>query len=147
MGRGEKSLLHEPGSELRLKRSRITEPLVEGINYRATRRDELSSHSVWFIVTVLVRWATGKRLSNRLPKLSLTTISHHGTDRIYGSTCHQHVIPIYGDPEVFLSFFFSSLPSLFRFRFWTSFVFILSFSCGYYACLLGFSFCCDSFSM
>ena len=37
-------------------------------------------------VKVLVRWAKGKRLTNRLPSLSLTTISPPGTDRIYGST-------------------------------------------------------------
>ena len=38
----------------------------------------------------LVRWATGKTLINRLPKLSLVTLSLPGTDRIYGSMCHQH---------------------------------------------------------
>ena len=54
-------------------------------------------------VKVLVRWATGKRVSNRLPKLSLLALSP-GTDRIYGSTCHQYVVPISGGPVVFFRF-------------------------------------------
>ena len=33
-------------------------------------------------VRVLVRWAKGTRLTNRLPNLSLVTISPPGTDRI-----------------------------------------------------------------
>ena len=55
-------------------------------------------------VKALFRWATGKRSTNRLPKLSLTTLSSPGTAgysgpaRIYGSTCHQHAVPISGDP-------------------------------------------------
>ena len=55
-------------------------------------------------VKTLVRWATGKRLTNRLPKLSLTTLqtkpynSPPGTDRKYRLTFHQHVVPISGDP-------------------------------------------------
>ena len=56
------------------------------------------------LVKAWVRWATGERLTNRLPKLSLTTLSPPGTagysgpDRIYGSTCHQLAVPISGDP-------------------------------------------------
>ena len=34
-------------------------------------------------VKALVRWATGKRLTDRLPKLSLITLSTPATDRIY----------------------------------------------------------------
>ena len=38
-------------------------------------------------VKVLVRWAKGKRLTNRVvPNLSLITLSPPETDRIYGST-------------------------------------------------------------
>ena len=37
-------------------------------------------------VKVLLRWAKGNRLTNRLPYLSLITLSPPGTDRIYGST-------------------------------------------------------------
>ena len=35
---------------------------------------------------VVVRWAKGKRLTDRLPNLSPITLSSPGTDRIYGST-------------------------------------------------------------
>ena len=52
------------------------------------------------LVKVLVCWATGQRLTNRLPNLSLTTPSPAGTDRIYGSICHQHAALFFGDPEV-----------------------------------------------
>ena len=55
-------------------------------------------------VKELVGWATAKKLTDRLPKLSHTTLSPPGTDRIYGSTCHQHVVPISGDPDVFFRF-------------------------------------------
>ena len=56
-------------------------------------------------VKVLVHWATGKMLTNRLPKLGLITLSPPGTagysgpDRIYiyGSTCHQLAVPFSGD--------------------------------------------------
>ena len=56
--------------------------------------------TIYVCAKTLFRWATGKRLTNRLPKLSLKH-SPHGTDWIYGSTCHQQVVPINGDPEVF----------------------------------------------
>ena len=56
-------------------------------------------------VEALVRWANGKRLTDRLPKLSLIALSRPGTagysgpDRIYGSTCHQQLaFLISGDP-------------------------------------------------
>ena len=42
-------------------------------------KSSLISHTeikaIWNTVTALVRWATGKRLTNRLPKLSLITLS------------------------------------------------------------------------
>ena len=37
-------------------------------------------------VKVSVRWAKGKRLTDRLPNLRLVTLSPPGTDRVYGST-------------------------------------------------------------
>ena len=52
-------------------------------------------------VKLLARLTTGKRLTDQLPNLSLVTLSPPGTDRIYGSTCHQHAVPIFGDPEIF----------------------------------------------
>ena len=59
-----------------------------------------------------VCWATGKRLTNRLSNLSLTTLSppetagYSGPDRMYGSTCHPLVVPIYGGPgRVFIRLF------------------------------------------
>ena len=58
-----------------------------------------------------VCWATGKRLTNRLSNLSLTTLSppetagYSGPDRIYGSTCHHLAVPISGDSgRVFFRF-------------------------------------------
>ena len=42
-------------------------------------------------VKVSVRLAKGNRLPNLSP----------GTDRIYGSTCHQYAVSIFGDTEVF----------------------------------------------
>ena len=41
----------------------------------------------------LVR-ASGNRLTDRIPKPSLISLPPPGTDRTYGSTCHQHVVPI-----------------------------------------------------
>ena len=50
-------------------------------------------------VKALVRCATGKRLTDRLPKLRhITTAGYSGSDRIYGSTCHQPAVPISGGP-------------------------------------------------
>ena len=53
-----------------------------------------------YTVKILVR-RIGKRLTNRLPNLSLLTLSPPRTDRIYGVTCHQHAVPVFGDPVVF----------------------------------------------
>ena len=55
-------------------------------------------------VKALILWATGKRLTNHLPKLNLITLYPPGTDRTHGTTCHQHVVPISGDKEVFFRF-------------------------------------------
>ena len=55
-------------------------------------------------VKALARRANDERLTDRVPKLSFITLFPPGTDRIYGSTCHQHVVPISGDPEVFSRF-------------------------------------------
>ena len=58
---------------------------------------------------LIVRWATGKRLTNRLPKLNFTTISPPGTagysgpDRIHGSTCHPLVVPVRGTQGEYFS--------------------------------------------
>ena len=54
-------------------------------------------------VRALARWAAGERLTDRLPKISHITLFPLGPDRIplYGSTCHQHVAPISGNPKVF----------------------------------------------
>ena len=61
-------------------------------------------------VKVLVRWAKGKRLTNRLPNLSLITLSSPGTDRILRVDAPPHAVPISGDPEIFFrlgnTFFF-----------------------------------------
>ena len=74
----------------------------------------------------LVSWATtGKMLTDRLPKVSLVTPSPPGTDRIYGSTCHQHVytyvVPISGDREVFFQILDIRISLFLRKRFhgWT----------------------------
>ena len=58
-------------------------------------------HESWFWAFV-VRWAQGKRLTDHPPNLSLITLSPlERTGYIYGSTCHQNAVPIFGDPEVF----------------------------------------------
>ena len=49
--------------------------------------------------------------------------------------------------DVDLSSFFCSLPSLFRFRFGQRLIFYPVFSLRALCCLLGFGFCCDSFSI
>ena len=53
------------------------------------------------IVKVLVRWAEGKRLTDRLPNLSLITLSPPGTDRILRVDAPPHAVPISGNPETF----------------------------------------------
>ena len=53
---------------------------------------------------VMVFWAKGKRLTNRLPILSLITLSPPGTDRILRVNAPPHAVPISGDPEVFFRF-------------------------------------------
>ena len=51
-------------------------------------------------VKASVRWATGKGLTDRLRAQTMPyNTLPPGTHRIYGSTCHQRVVPIYGDPE------------------------------------------------
>ena len=55
-------------------------------------------------VTVLVRWAEGERLANRLPNLSLITLSPPGTDRILRVDAPPHAVPNSGDPEAFFRF-------------------------------------------
>ena len=72
------------------------------------------------ICYLLVRLATDKRLSDRLPNPCLITLSPPRMDRIYGSTCHQHVVPISGDPEIFLSLDMRKFTFLFKaFSWWT----------------------------
>ena len=64
-------------------------------------------------------WATGKRLTNRIPELSRVPLSLHGTagysgpDRYYGSTCHQLGVRISGDPGRVFIIFLTSGNSLF----------------------------------
>ena len=60
-------------------------------------------------VKISLRWATGKRRTNRLPKLSLITRSPPGTagysgpDRIYWSPCQQLAVPFSGAQGEYLS--------------------------------------------
>ena len=55
-------------------------------------------------VRVLVRWAKGKRLTDCLSNLSLTTLCLPGTDRILQVDAPPHAVHISGDPEVFFRF-------------------------------------------
>ena len=54
-----------------------------------------------FFFQVLVRWAKGKRLTNRLPNLNLITLSPSGTDGVLRVDAPPHAVPISGDPEAF----------------------------------------------
>ena len=53
---------------------------------------------------VLVRWAKGKRLTDRLPNLCLITLSPPGTDRILRVDAPPHAVPISGDTKAFFRF-------------------------------------------
>ena len=91
--------------------------LRPSFSFPPSRNSDPGSHSRLFSpppTKALVRWATGKSITNRLPKLSLITLSPPGADRIYGSTCHQHVVPISGDPEVFQTFLTRGNPLFFK---------------------------------
>ena len=61
---------------------RVVSPRVSGINHRHDNRIIARPHLPWrrlrrhsALALLIVRWATGKRLTNRLPKLSLITLS------------------------------------------------------------------------
>ena len=46
-------------------------------------------------VKALGLWATSRRLTNRLPKLSLTTLSPPGTDRVFRSRPDIYILEVY----------------------------------------------------
>ena len=55
------------------------------MRFELTTNDPITADDA--ICQVLVRWATGKRLTHRLPNLSLTTLSPPGAQR--GGECYK----------------------------------------------------------
>ena len=82
----------EPSKEYKVSRplNLTVENIVLTENLTA---DLIHAHSGWKgfgCVRVLVRWAKCKRLTNRLPNISLITLSPPGTDRILRVDASPH---------------------------------------------------------
>ena len=114
--------IHTPATPIHLKerkkkRQRNTKqvPHLEETQHARTKKQIKS----YFTTSTSLRRNTKRTLGAKLKqtnrKLSVITLSPPGTDRIWGSTCHLHVlyvVPISGDPEAFFRFFTRESPFL-----------------------------------